>query len=207
MPEDEKIPGGNNGGTGGSPDDKPKKDVVSYETHTKLLDEKKSLKARNEELANKLAEFERSKEETERKKLEEQGEYKKLLEAERKQKEELASRLTGIETTMIEHAKRSAVLKNIKGSVMEKYQSFIDVSKVAYDPETGEVDATTAKMVADEFQKEHKVLISSSTIPGMPPQDAPKGGDTKMTPAQWRALKSSKEMKEKFKDVDWSVEQ
>lgn len=207
MPDDDKVPGGNKPNAGGEGDDKPKKDVVSYETHTKLLDEKKSLKAKLEEAQKQLDEINRSKEESEKKKLEEQGEYKKLLEAERKQKEELSARLTGIETTMIDHAKRSAVLKNIKGTVMEKYQSFIDVSKVAYDPETGEVDATTAKMVADDFQKEHKVLISSSNVPGMPPQDAPKGGSSKMTPAQWRALKTSKEMKEKFKDVDWSAEQ
>lgn len=188
---------------GGSPE--PKKETVSYDTHRKLLDEKKRVQDEKARLEEELKGLKESKEAEERKKLEEQGNFKKLLEQEREKATRLEQDHLALKQDLENAKKRAAVLKHIKGSVPEKAREWINVSGVALN-EDGSVNPDTAMLVAQEFEKEFYFAVQRDKNGGGLPGDAAKGGNAKLTVAQWKGLKSSKEMKDQMANVDWDTQ-
>ena len=196
-------------GSGGAPaegsansNQDPKKDTVSYETHRKLLDEKKRIQDEKAKLEEQVNAAKAEKEADERKKLEEQGNFKKLLEQERADKELLKQNHEALKQDLENAKKRAAVLKHIKGVVPEKAREWINVTGVAVN-EDGSVNPDTAMLVAQEFEKEYYFAVQRDKNGGGLPNDAARGGTAKLTVSQWNALKTSKEMKEQMNNVDW----
>lgn len=219
MSKQNKVPGGNGDKSGGDGADDEEDDLegdegggeggepkqVAYDSYKKVLNEKKAARAKATQLENELKTLREANEANEKKKLEEQGSYKELLEKERLKSAELENKLTDITGTLTTAQKRAAILKHIPGKVGDKYQFLIDTNKVIVDEETGEVDDETAKLAASDFLKEHSELVKKAN-PGLPPGDAAGGGSKKITVSQWKALGDSKKMKEAYATVDWNTD-
>lgn len=192
--------GGANGGTND-------KDVVSYETHRRLLSEKKEVSERLKQLELERETLLKEKEEKEKAELEKKGEIQKLLELEREQKRKAEEKLNAIQRDLENAKKRSAVLKHISGQVPEPAREWIKTDGITLKDD-GTVDEDSAKLVAQQFEQQFSFAVLKSTPNGGMPNDAAKGGtgQGKLTPTQWKNLKSSKEMKARMADVDWTKE-
>jgi hypothetical protein len=199
-------PGGENGNAGSESDQNQKKDIVSYETHRKLLDEKKRVQEEKRNLEEKLRGYEEDKAKREKEELEKQGNFQKLLEQERAERQKLETEHSGLVESIYAARKRSAVLKHISGKVPDEVVDvLLNVSGVAMN-EDGTIVEDTAKMVAQEFEKKHPYLVlRDKQNGGLPSGAASPNGSSKITHAEWMALGDSKKMKERFKDVDWST--
>lgn len=182
----------------GGQSDQDKKDTVAYETHKKLLAEKKKVQEELEALKAKDAE-------RERKELEQQGNWKKLLEQTQSEKSKVEKELSTLYGELENAKKRNAVLKFVSGMVPDPAKEWIKVDGVALN-EDGTVNLDTAKLVAQEFEKNFSFAVLKDKANGGLPADAARGGAQKLTVSQWKALPSSKEMREKQSLVDWDTE-
>lgn len=136
--------------------------AVKYSTHKKLLNQ---LKNKGEELEE-LRAFKKQFEENEAKK---KGDYEALLKSRESRIEELESKLTSYETTLIEGQKLQAFVDNLPGKVKrQEYLSFVDLDDIALDPETNRVDEHALRLAVEKFVKEHGHLIETgqkNTLP------------------------------------------
>lgn len=173
-------------------------ETVAYETHRKLLAEKKrrdeELRARDEELAA----LKREKKEAEELKLKEKEDYKKIVEirdgelaAERAEKEMLKNKFQ-------DAVKFDAFINSLPGSVDKKFWQMIDLSAVVIDPTTNEPDPMSVKKAADKFRAEFPELIVNQNGAKLP-NNAASGGAFVMNDETWNAL-SAKEKKDKLSD-------
>lgn len=182
------LPVGDNSAPGGSgnPDDIKVKDTVSYDTHKKLLDEKKKL-------ADKVALFESDKTERERKELESKGEYQKLIELEKKRADDAVAKVAEFDARMVQAKKLKALLGAVGGEVDEKFYDFLPIDQIVIDPETKEINLTSVAQVAEGFKKQFPELLKKPNGPRLP-NGAPQGSDAgTIARAEWMKL-SSKEM-------------
>lgn len=166
---------------------------VAYETHKRLLGQKKKTEARLEELERELEERRNREREAEEKSLAEQGEYKKLLELERKKSADLSTKMETTNQQLVMGTKYQAFVDQLPGELSNrKYLSLADVEKIAIDPETGEVDGDSVKMVVDDFVKEHARLLNNKKIPGVPNRaSAPVSTATDPKQAKWDIIDSN----------------
>jgi alanyl-tRNA synthetase len=163
------------------------KDTVSYETHRRLLDEKKKLQA-------KLAEIETSKRAQEEEELSRKGETQKLLELAKKEAEELRVKLTAKEQREVQAKKLSAVIRGLGSNVDEKWFGVIgqQLDDVVYNAETGEIEQMSVTSIVEDLKKTWPEMLKRTPV-GMP-NDAPKGGGpTTIERSEWLKL-SAKEM-------------
>jgi uncharacterized protein (DUF3084 family) len=130
---------------------------VSYETHRKLLGEKKRAQAEREALQAEVAEMRREREERENAQLAEQNKFKELYERSQTRSNELQSQLDGITSQYDTQRKKDAVLAKIGPLVNSTYSSFIDLESVNLE------DADSIESAAAKFRKEHAQLIKSTT--------------------------------------------
>ena len=193
------------GGAGDNQDDKQKKDTVSYDTHRKLLDEKKKVASERDALQAKLKEIEDKRTADEAKALEEQGNFKKLHEQEKTRAEKAEKERDAILENIREAQKRQAILRHVSGTVPENVrEKLIDVSEVALN-EDGSVNEDSAKLAAQEFEKAYPYLVDKGKGGDLPNEAAKGGAKTKLSYAEWQALPTAAEMKKRWKDVDLST--
>jgi hypothetical protein len=163
------------------------KDKVSYETHRKLLDEKKKLQAR-------LAEIETEKRTKEEEELARKGETQKLLELAKKEAEELRTKLTAKEQREVQAKKLSAVIRGMGSNVDEKWFGVIGqhLDEVVFNAETGEVEQMSVTAIVEDLKKTWPEMTRKPVV-GMP-ADAPKGsGQSQIERSEWLKL-SAKDM-------------
>lgn len=152
-------------------EDSQKKDSVAYETHQKLLAQRKRDQEILKEMNDKLAKFEEAERLKEQKELESKGQYSKILEEREKRIRELEDRFTQQEQKRVNQEKEAAFLQALPGKLRnQSYLSFMDKEGIVIDPETGKVDEGTLKQTVDKFLKEHSALVdtkqnSSQNIP------------------------------------------
>lgn len=212
--------GGQANGAGGheqddGDDEEPNPKLVPYDRYSKTVTESKNRLSRIRELESKLTEFESKVTDTERKKLEEQGEYKKLLESERTQsqtlKQQLAEfqkKLTDFEDREVARRKYSALQKSLGGQIDSKYAALIDFDSIAVDPESGEVDEVSVGRYAETFKKTFPEIVLTQKGTGLPNGKPGAGRDAmgmkKILESEWNKLATSKEMKAyKPDDIIW----
>jgi len=143
----------------------PKPDTVNYETHRKLLGEKKKLQAR-------LTEIEAQGKAEREKVLAEQGEYKDLYTQSKEQVEALTGQLNEATERQNNFVKLRAVLSAIDGKIDQDYYGHLGIENVLLDPDTGEVDKMSVSKVVEAFKAKHSVLIQGNR-PANLPKDAP----------------------------------
>lgn len=186
--EDKKVgdlPQDNQGSAGGDNKGGSGKEL-SYETYQRTVAEAKKLRQEREEMARKLEAFEAEKRELEEKKLVEKGEIQKVLEAERKRREEAEKKLNEREKTLLDAHKLAAFREKLPGRLASnEYYSFVDVDAIAVDPSTGELDENTLKSVVDSFVAKHGRLLEVDRR--KLPSDAPTQSK-KLTYEEWLKL-------------------
>jgi hypothetical protein len=136
-----------------------KSDTVAYETHRKLLAEKKKLQ-------NELEEF-RSAKLQEQEALEaEQGKFKELYESYKSKTDELSAALDTERQGRQNFVKVQNFLNKLDGKIDSKYYSFIPTKEIHIDPETGKVDDMSLDKAIESFSAEHGVLIQKANAVG-----------------------------------------
>ena len=149
------------------------KQTVAYSTYRKVLSQEKNLRARLEEANSKLAEQKAKEQAEEEKRLSEQGEYKKLLDLERKKREELEGKNAEYHRSILDAHKLNAFKEKLNGRVANPaYYDFVDLDNIVINPDTGDIDEVSVQSVVDKFVMEHSPLIKSDR-PRLP-NDAPK---------------------------------
>lgn len=144
----------------------PPKDTVAYETHRRLLDEKKKLQDKYDALQS-------EKDAAEKKKLEDNGEYQKLLDLEKKRADEAAAKLAGYEERFTEAKKLKAVLNALDSGIDEKFYGMLPLDQIMIDPETKEINMTSVAEAASVFKKSFPELLkpkSGVKLPTAAPQ-------------------------------------
>lgn len=189
-------------GTAGAEGSKPG-DKVDYETHRKLLGEKKALAAKQASLEAELEKHRQIERERQEKELEAAKDYEKIkaqyqeqLEAERKKNAQLESeRVTAL--------KLDAFFGALDGQLDRRYWGLIDTDAIVIDPTTRVPDHMAVTKYIEQFRKEYPEVIARPGKPSMP-NDKPIGnGSGSLTLEQWKAL-PLKEMKARLKDVKTS---
>lgn len=185
----------NSGGTGGNPgtdpstsdnddsddDIDPRSDSVNYRTYRRAVDQLKSERQARRDLETRLSKIERDKAEDERAKLEQQGNYKTLLEAERARaqalEKEVADRKAESEQYRardVERRKLSALIANLGGNVnSEAIYRLADLEEIAVDPESGEIDKTSLTRYTERFRKKWPDIlgVTRGGLPNKKPSD------------------------------------
>lgn len=210
MSVDPKAPGGSNPGSSGTQEPNPKNptdqtpETVSYETHRKLLGEKKK---RDEELAaaqTRLQEFEKEKQEREEAEATKRGDFETALKLKEEENRKLKTEHETLRTSLQNGQKLRAMLNAVNGDVDEAYWSLFDLSKITMDPATNLPEPSSVKNAAAEFEKTHALVIQKASAGGGLPNDAAKGAAAKLTYTQWLAL-PDKDKPARIKDVDKST--
>jgi hypothetical protein len=182
-----------------------KEDVVAYETHRKLLGEKKRLEEQHAAAAQKIKEYESQAKLKEESELKQKEEWKKLLEIREKELAEAKQQVHVKDELISTSLKRRALLDAVNGSVPEQYWGLMPLEEIALNPETGMPDESSVQAIARKFESTFADVVKPKGAKGLP-NTAAGGPPKKMTVSEWKQLPSSKEMKAKMAEVDWNTE-
>ncbi len=179
-------------------------DTVAYSTFEKVLGQHKKTQQANKELTEKLRAYELKEQEAEKKRLEEKGEYKKLLELREKELQKEREEKEQYQKNMIESHKlqlfKDTLKKELNAEISDsRYYDYVDTKNILVDPDTSDFDKNSVKEVVYKFAQEHPKLydqISSGDMPSNAPQ-----GQAKLTYDQWLKLPTVKEKKARLHEV------
>ena len=172
---------------------------VSYSTYKKTLSQLKNLQEKYKEQGLTLNSFVEKEQQLEQKRLEEQGEYKKLLDLERQKLSQYEQERDSYKNKLITAHKLNAFNEKLPSKIANpKYYSHVPVDDILIDPETGLVDDSSVDSVVSSFIKEHPTLLETKSNPM--PSDAP-GTKSTLTHAEWLKLPSLKEKKARMHEV------
>jgi len=160
------------------------KSTIAYDTHRKLLDEKKKVQAQLDTLL-------REKTERDEAEARKRGDFEALLKAredelskERAARQELSDRIT-------QGRKLNAVIDALGGNVDQKWLRLIDTDDVVVNPETGEVDQMTVARAAESLKKQWpEMLRKTAALP-------------RITESEFKKLSAKDQQRFRMTDVIW----
>ena len=179
-------------------------DKVAYETYRKVLSEKKKRDEELEQTKARLSELQKAEKERQENELKEKEDFKTLLslrEQELKKRDEELSSLRG---NLEAGAKLRAFLDTVNGVVDKQYWTLVELDEIKIDPNSGLPDQISVESLARKFEQDYGLVLKQKGAPRTLPNQAAQGAGGKITVAEWKSLKSSKEMKEKMHLVDWA---
>lgn len=183
--------------TGGDFEGK-QEDKVAYSTYKKAISELNNNRAARKELEQQLNEYRAREEQVEKEKLEQQGEYKKLLDLERKKNEEFLRERDEYKNSLITAHKLNAFKEKLPGRLASnEYYAFVDVNDIAIDPETNAIDESSVEATVNNFLTRHSRLVESTGK--KLPNDAPQSRSP-LSYEEWKRL-PLKEKKERYNEV------
>jgi hypothetical protein len=148
------VPGGSTPAASG--DQVDPKQTVAYETHAKLLGEKKKLAEKQAALELELEQFRTKERDRENQELEKAKNFEQLLKNRDEELKSLKERTTQFETERLQARKLDAFFKTLGGNLEDKFWSLVDLDKIAVDPATRQVDEmSVAKYVEDDQETRH----------------------------------------------------
>ena len=171
----------------------PEPQMISYESHRKLLDEKKKVQG---ELSVLLAD-KKARDESEAAK---RGDFESLLKArdeelakERGERQQLQNRITtGL--------KMNAVIDALGGNIDPKWYQMIDTSEVVQS-DTGEIDPMTVARVSEALKKQWPEMVKRQ---GVLPANAPQGNGGQTIPyEEWKKLPLAEMQKWKQNQINY----
>lgn len=174
-------------GTSSDSESQTPKETVSYDTHRKLLDEKKKIQAKLEQIETER----KTKEEAE---LAQKGELQKLLDLRTKEAGELREKLQREEARKLQAKKLSAIVKGLGSPVEEKWYGVLSnhIDDVVYNPDSDEIEQMSVTTVVENLKKTWPEMLKRPAA-GMP-NSAPRGNDAAtIARDEWLKL-PSKEM-------------
>jgi len=195
MSEPVTVPGGSEQQASGVAENLeiPKKDTVAYETHLKLLKEKKKLQDDLEKYQSEA----RQREEAD---LRAKEDFKKIAELRETEAKELREKLSVVETRERNMAKLDAFLTTLDGSVDKRFWGHIPLDKIIVDPVSGEPDPMSVAKEVEWFRKEYFDIIKKpgqATVPASAPQGS---ASADISYDEWLKL-PLKDQKARMKDV------
>ena len=149
---------------------------VNYGSFNKLVGQVKKTKELNQQLNERLAQFDRLEQQREETKLADKVEYQKLIDLKEQKINELASKLESSQgetldanNTLTNAKKLSAVYEKLPGKLRNnKFLEWIDVDSIVMNPENGDIDAESASLVANKFMDEFGYAVDTSHIGRLP---------------------------------------
>lgn len=150
---------------------------VSYETHKRLLSEKKRRDEEVRSMEAKVRELEMREKlriETEARQKED---WKTMLELKEQDLSDLKERYQGLESHVHQAVKKAAFVRALGGSFRDNYIKLIDFDSIPIDPTTGSVDELALNKYAEQFRKDFKEVITPQAVPGVS-QAAPKAASS-----------------------------
>jgi hypothetical protein len=178
------------------------KNQVAYETFSKLLDEKKALAKKHDDLQRQLDDIQK-------KTLEKENDWKGLFELERKEKETIHNSLLEKESVLKEYGEReitakkfSAFKEKLGTDIDKRYFSLIDLDEVIINPDTGKVEETSAIVAAKKFAETYPEVVkprvgSRGAFEGQ--SGSTTGGA--ITHEQWLAIKDYREKQRQYSNI------
>jgi hypothetical protein len=143
------------------------KDQVSYETHRRLLAEKK-------QLAERLASIEAERRATVEKEAREKEDFKKMVELRDQELSQIREEYSGLKNQVYHAVKRSTFEEAIGIKIPKQYERLIDYDAIVFDPSTNSVDELSLSKYVDQFKKDFREIMMPQAVPGVS-QQAPKG--------------------------------
>lgn len=145
-----------------------KVDNVSYETHKRLLGEKKKLQERLDSLESQW----KARQEEE---LKAQNKYQSLYESTLKERDEYMSKLKEQDSRWNNAIKLDAFMNALGGRKIEsKYASFINLDSINLDEDTGSVDSLTVQKEIERICRDFPEIVKVAVQPKQLPSEAPK---------------------------------
>lgn len=135
-------------------------DSVAYETHRKLLGERKKDREKLSQMQEELARYQALERQKEEREAEANGEWDKLKRTYQEQIQDLQGKVTNYERSMVEGRKLQSFMEKVPGTIPKReYLSFVDTDEIILDPETGEVDEMSLEKTVNSFVQEYPHLI------------------------------------------------
>lgn len=130
-------------------------DTVAYETHKRLLGQRKADLEKRREIEQELETFKAAAKENEQLALEEQGKHKELADHFKAELKKTQAALTERDEMINDGIKLQAFKSKVGGEFKNpKYMSFVDLDRIGLR-EDGTVDEGTLEMTVNSFLKEH----------------------------------------------------
>ena len=168
-----------------APEVKAERDSVALDTHRKLLDEKKKVQAKLDELLAK----DKEREEADARK---RGDYEALLKTREDELQKEREKRQTLESTFERGQKLNAVVEALGGNLEPKWYKLIDVSKVPINPDTGEVDQMSVANLVDALKKEWPEMVkTTNSLPSAAPKGLPNGSGA-ISRSEWLKLPYAK---------------
>ena len=189
-----------NDNAGSNIDDKTK-DVVSYETHARLLKQRKADQDAMRLMEAKLAEITQKQKEVEETELKKQGQFKELLTLREKELEAERNRVADLKREKELREKLYAFESHLPGRIKRpEFLAFVDADSIKINPETNQIDEGSLESCVQGFVSKYADLIETKSGQRMP-SDAPKNFLAgKITYDEWLRL-PLKDKKTKWNDV------
>jgi len=181
--------------SGNTPTDDPsgidsKKDLVAYETHQKLLGEKKRTAEKLSQTEKELEELRARERERENAELERNKNFEQLLKNRETELKEAQEKLSKVDSERVFARKIDAFLKTLGGDLPEHYWGLIPLDEIALDPTTKSVDEMTVAKAVEAYRKLYPETIKTPGQKPNMPSSAPAGSpDSKMDYESWKSLK------------------
>lgn len=198
--------GANQNSPGGNPDPNPNGeatdpktgDVVSYETHKKLLGEKKRVAEENAALKARLDALEADARKREEEDLKAKADWQKLAELREKEANDLKAQVEANKKIFSEAKKIDSFTKSLGSTIPPQYLGLIDTDEILMDPATGKVDEGSVTKAVENFRARYPEIIA--TRKGALPAGAPMGSGSGLLYEDWLKLPPN-EMVARRKDV------
>lgn len=174
--------------TSGDDDKRP-----SYESHQKLLSEKKAIQEKakklEEELSvfrEKFSELDKEKTDAERKRLEDKEQFKDLYTKTREELQAKETTISNLVKAQVDARKMSSFLDAVKADVPRQYWGLVDIDKISLDGD--KVDEYSVQKYVDEFRITYVDILKPRETRKMPGDTPPPGDNDKLTYEQWLKL-------------------
>ena len=188
---------GNNGASGVTPpasgETEQQPEVVSPETHKRLLAQRKADQERARRAEEELAQLRAEKEARDAEQLAAQKRYEELYNSEKAKREAAEKANSEMTQKQVEASKRAALTKELGGLKKDEFLSFADLKSIRMNDD-GSVDTDSVRDVATKFRQAYPELLAGKAAPGMgnvapadpnPPKEKPLA---EMSTAELRAL-------------------
>ncbi len=184
--------------------DNKENETVRYSSYQKILSEKKNLMLKHSDALEKLAQYESKESELRERQQIEDKQFETVIGEKNTEIDTLNQRLSQSEQEKTDFRKMHGFLSGLGASRLEsKYYSLVDLDKINVD-DTGSLDQESVANAVSEFKTEHHRLIIDPKN-DLPANSVDGSKSTGLTVSEWENLGSSKEMRNRAKEVDWSA--
>jgi len=191
-----------------SPVDNPiipsENDVVKYSSYKKVLNEKKALGDKHADALAKLADYEAKDRDIQQQMLIDEKNFGEVLTVKDQELERLSNELNESRRNEQDYRKMTGFLSGLGTSKLEsKYYSLVPLDEIKLEDD-GTIDQSSLIETVAKFKTDHSRLIVDQRN-DLPPHKVGDSTGKKLSVKEWKALASSKEMKDRYNEVDWAT--